>query len=97
RELGEKRRDRGIDRNGDGAARVSGVGQDAAAGVVVGDDRADGPAEALDERFIAGKEKQPIFLQRSAERRAKLVAVEVGLGLRVEEVARVERVVAVIL
>ena len=51
-------------------------------------------AEALAQPFVGGEVEQPILLQRAAERRAELVAREVGLAGDVEVVARVERVVA---
>ena len=52
-------------------------------------------AEPLDEGLVAEEEEGAVARERSAERAAELVAVEVGLVVGVEEVARVERVVAV--
>ena len=75
---------------GDVAAR-----DDACARVEVGRHRADGAAEVLAQGLVAGEEEDLIFFDGPPKRPAELVALELGLALGVEEVARVEVVVAV--
>src|SRR5947209_5899752 len=70
--------------------------QDAQAGVVVRHRGQTTDAQTLDEPFERGKEKGPIFPERAAQRAAELVAKEIRdrLVLRIEEILRVERGVA---
>ena len=71
--------------------------QHAAPRIVVGHRGDAGDAEPLDQAFVGAEEERAVAPQRPAEHAAELVAREVGLRLRrrIEEVARVERRVAV--
>jgi hypothetical protein len=72
-------------------------GQDPLARGLVRNDRRDGLAEPLAQALVAEEEEALVLAQRPRERGAELVAAEVGLLVGIEEVAGVERVVAVVL
>src|SRR5206468_9287839 len=73
------------------------AGQDPAPRVVVGHGGDAGHAQPLDEPLVGGEEERAVPLYGTTEDGAELVAPEIGLGPggRVEEVAGVERRVAV--
>src|SRR6478752_5846679 len=70
------------------------IGQIAEARVVVGHERYIAQPKILAEAFVIAEEERLVLLDRAAKRSAKLVALELGSGPLIEEIARVEIVIA---
>ena len=85
----QSRRRAGIRRGADQLA-----GQVAAARVGVGNQVDAGLVQVLAESFVVGEDERLVLLDRAAQRAAELVALKARHGSAVEEVARIEGVVA---
>ena len=70
------------------------AGDGVGAGGCVGDEGDEGLAEVLAVAFVVGEEEELVLLDGAAERRAEVVALELGDAGAVEVVARVEEAVA---
>ncbi len=68
--------------------------QESVAHIRVGNQIHTGLTQMLAKPFVVGEEKCLVFLERSSESRPKLVPPKTGNGLAVEEIARIERVIA---